>query len=200
MRAFTWQTQGNTQPLLCELVTGDYFPTLGVRIATGRTFGPEADDRGGGQAVAVMNYGTWQITLWRRSRIVGRQLRLNDVVVTVIGVTRPGFIGVNGLVGPDLWMPFALGEQLLPNEMRTASANRSMPLLQGIGRLKPGVTVAGRKPMSPRSRRRWRVSIRPRTKATRRGTADRRRAVRRRLAMIRMAGVRARRSSRGSCC
>ena len=143
MRAFTWQTQGNTQPLLGELVTGDYFPTLGVRTATGRTFGPEADVRGGGQAVAVMNYGTWQSRFGGDPAIVGRQLRLNDVVVTVIGVTTPGFIGVNGLVGPDLWMPFALGEQLLPNEMRTASANRSMPLLQGIGRIKPGVTVAG---------------------------------------------------------
>jgi predicted permease len=142
MRAFTWQTQGDTQPLLGELVTGDYFPTLGVAVATGRTFGPEADVTGGGQAVAVMNYGTWRTRFGGAPDIVGRQLRLNDVIVTVIGVTPPGFVGVNGLVGPDLWMPFALGEQLLPSEMRTAGANRSLPLLQGVARIKPGVTIA----------------------------------------------------------
>jgi hypothetical protein len=45
-----------------------------------------------------MNYGTWQTRFGGAPDIVGRQLRLNDVVVTVIGVTRPGFIGVNGLV------------------------------------------------------------------------------------------------------
>jgi macrolide transport system ATP-binding/permease protein len=150
MRAITWQTQGGTQPLLSELVTGDYFSTLGVETATGRTFGTEVDGSGSGsgrgsggaEAVAVMNYGTWQTRFGGAPDIVGKQLRLNDVVVTVIGVTRPGFIGVNGLVGPDLWLPFALGEQLLPTEMRAAVANRSMPLLQGVARVKPGVTVA----------------------------------------------------------
>jgi hypothetical protein len=90
----------------------------GVQTATGRTFGTEADGSSsgsssgsggstgssvgsgsvGGQAVAVMNYGTWQTRFGGAPDIVGRQLRLNDVVVTVIGVTRPGFIGVNGLV------------------------------------------------------------------------------------------------------
>ena len=67
-----------------------------------------------------MNYGTWQTRFGGAPDIVGRQLRLNDVVVTVVGVTRPGFIGVNGLVGPDLWLPFAMAERLLPSEMRTA--------------------------------------------------------------------------------
>ena len=149
MRPLSWQTQGATQPLLSELVTGDYFSTLGVATVTGRTFGTEADGTGtgaaagagGGQAVAVMNYGTWQTRFGGAPDIVGKQLRINDVVVTVVGVARPGFIGVNGLVGPDLWLPFALGEQLLPNEMRAAVANRRTPLIQGIARVKPGVTV-----------------------------------------------------------
>ena len=69
-------------------------------------------------------------------------MRLNGQVVTVIGVTRAGFIGINGLVGPDLWLPFALGERLLPSEMRTAFSDRGKALLLGVGRLKPGVTVA----------------------------------------------------------
>ena len=62
--------------------------------------------------------------------------------MTVIGVAPPGFIGVNGLVGPDLWLPLRMAEQLLPNEMRAAATDRSRPLLQGVARVKTGVTVA----------------------------------------------------------
>ncbi len=142
MRALTWQTPGASQPLLSEFVTGNYFPTLGVGVAAGRTFGPEADAAGNPQAVAVMNYGTWQARFGGAGDVVGRQLHLNNVVVTVIGVAPQGFIGVNGLVGPDLWLPFAIAERLLPNEMRTAPSDRSKPLLQGVGRIKPGVTIA----------------------------------------------------------
>jgi putative ABC transport system permease protein len=142
MRALTWQTQGTSQGLLSEFVTGNYFSTLGVGVAAGRTFSLEADERSGAHAVAVMNYGTWQTRFGGAPDIIGRQLRLNDVVVTVVGVTRPGFIGVNGLVGPDLWLPFAMAEQLLPTEMRMAVADRRKPVLQGVARVKPGVTVA----------------------------------------------------------
>jgi predicted permease len=140
MRALTWQVHDASQPLLTEFVTGNYFPLLGVETAMGRTFGLEAENAG--DPVAVMNYGTWQTHFGAVPDIVGRQLRLNNVVVTVIGVARPGFIGVNGLVGPDLWLPLRIAEQLLPNEMRAAVTDRSKPLLQGFARVKPGVTVA----------------------------------------------------------
>ena len=142
MRGLTWQSDGATQGFLGDFVTGKYFSTLGVGLAAGRTFGPEADARDGANAVAVMNYGTWQSRFGGTPDIVGRQLRLNGQVVTVIGVTRAGFIGINGLVGPDLWLPFALAERLLPSEMRTAFSDRGKPMLHGVGRLKPGVTVA----------------------------------------------------------
>jgi predicted permease len=141
MRALTWQTQAGSQGLMSEFVTGNYFSTLGVGVAMGRTFTVEADAPGRAHAVAVMNYGTWQTRFGGAPDIVGRQLRLNDVIVTVVGVTQPGFIGVNGLVGPDLWLPFGLAKQLLPSEMRTADGDRAKPVLQGVARLRPGVTL-----------------------------------------------------------
>lgn len=142
MRALTWQSESGTQPLLSEFVTGNYFSTLGAGLATGRTFGTEVDRDNTADAVVVMNYGTWQTRFGGAGDIVGKQLRLNGVVVTVIGVTRPGFIGVNGLVGPDLWVPIALSRELLPAEMATAMTDRAKPMLQGIARLKPGATLA----------------------------------------------------------
>ena len=59
-RALTWQAHDAPQPLLSEFVTGNYFPVLGVGTAVGRTFGLEADNAGDPQAVAVLNFGTWQ--------------------------------------------------------------------------------------------------------------------------------------------
>jgi putative ABC transport system permease protein len=142
MRALSWQSGGATQALMGEFVTGNYFATLGVEIAAGRTFGPKADVQDGAHAVAVMNYGTWKTRFGGASDVIGRQLRLNGAVVTVMGVARPGFIGLNGLVGPDVWLPFALSGQLQPTEMRTAVNDRSKPILQAVGRLRPGVTMA----------------------------------------------------------
>ena len=89
-----------------------------------------------------MNYGTWQSRFGGADDIVGKTLRLNNIVFTVIGVAPPQFIGVNAIFGPDLWIPAAMAEQLLPNEMQAALSDRSKAIFQGVGRFKPGVTRA----------------------------------------------------------
>jgi predicted permease len=141
MRPVTWRAEGASQPLLSELVTANYFSTLGVRAAAGRMFGAEVD-ASRTPAVAVMNYGTWRSRFGGAPDVVGRQLQLNGVTVTVIGVTPSGFIGVNGLVGPDLWLPFGLGEQLQPGEWQASVSDRAKAMLQGVARLRRGVTIA----------------------------------------------------------
>jgi len=70
----------------------------------GRFFLPDEDGIPGAHAVAVMNYATWQTHFGGANDIVGRTLRLNNVVFTVIGVAPPKFIGVNAIFGPDLWI------------------------------------------------------------------------------------------------
>lgn len=129
-----------SERMFSELVTGNYFSTLGLKPALGRFFLPEEDGAPGAHAVAVMNYGTWQTRFGAASGIVGKTLRLNHLVFTVIGVAPPKFIGVNSLFGPDLWIPSAMAEQLLPNEMRDALTDRAKAVFQGIGRLRPGVS------------------------------------------------------------
>ena len=141
-RTLTVEISGASQRMFGELVTGNYFSTLGLKPAIGRFFLPEEDSTPGGHAVAVMNYATWQGRFGGENGIVGKTLRLNSVVFTVIGVAPPRFLGVNLVFGPDLWIPAAMSEQLLPGEMAHALSDRSQAQFEAVGRLKPGITQA----------------------------------------------------------
>jgi predicted permease len=141
-RIVTFDAGGVSQRLFGELVTGNYFPTLGITPSKGRFFLPEEDSTPGAHAVVVMNYATWQARFGASDDIVGKTLRLNNVVFTVIGVAPPGFIGVNAIFGPDLWIPAAMAQRLLPGEMHDALSERSKAVFQGVGRFNPGVSRA----------------------------------------------------------
>src|SRR5262252_1912706 len=141
-RVVTWQESDGAQRLFSEMVTGNYFSTLGLTPARGRFFLPEEDSERGAHPVAVMNYATWQTRFGAADDIVGKNLRLNGLVFAIIGVAPPHFIGVNAIFGPDLWIPAGMAERLLPNDMQNALSDRGRGAFQGVGRLKPGVTRA----------------------------------------------------------
>lgn len=138
----TWQAGNTSQGMFAELVTGNYFSTLRLQPARGRFFLPEEDKTPGAHPVVVLNYGTWQSRFGGAADIVGKQLRLNNIVFTVIGVAPPHFIGINGLFGPDLWMPASMAERLLPVEMRNVFTDRGKAIFHGIGWLRQGVERA----------------------------------------------------------
>lgn len=141
-RVITWQTQNGSQRLFGELVTGNYFSAVGVTPSKGRFFLPDEDSRPGANPVTVMNYGTWQSLFGGASDIVGKTIRVNNIVFTVIGVGPRQFIGLNAIFGPDLWIPASMAEQLLPNEMRNALSDRGKGVFAGVGRFKAGVSRA----------------------------------------------------------
>jgi len=138
----TLQAGGASERMFGELVTGNYFSTLAIRPLRGRFFLPEEDGVPGGHAVAVMNQATWQTRFGGAEDIIGRTLRLNNLVFTVIGVAPPRFIGVNAIFGPDLWIPAAMAEELLPGQMQHVVSDRSKAEFRGVGRLKPGINLA----------------------------------------------------------
>lgn len=142
VRAMTWRSDSGTERIFGELVTGNYFATLGLTPSAGRFFLPEEDGTPGAHPVAVVSYGTWRARFGGSPDIVGRTLRIDNLVLTVIGVAPPHFIGIHGIFGPDLWIPAAMAEQVLPNEKQSALYDRGEGIFQGAGRLKPGATVA----------------------------------------------------------
>jgi len=139
-RPVVWQASAASQGIFSELVTGNYFSTLGLSPTKGRFFLPEEEGASGAHAVAVMNYATWQTRFGGADDIIGKTLRVNNVVFTVIGVAPAKFIGVNAIFGPDLWIPATMAEQLLPSQMQNALSDRNKAIFQGVGRFKPGAT------------------------------------------------------------
>lgn len=138
----TLQLHSTSQGFFAELVTANYFSTLGLNAAAGRFFMPDEDTTAGGHPVAVLNYGTWQQRFGGASDIVGKTLRVNNVDLTIIGVAPPRFIGVNALFGPDVWISAAMAEQLFPTQMQHALSDRSKAIFQGFGRVKPFIARA----------------------------------------------------------
>jgi predicted permease len=117
-----------------SLATHDFFPLLGVRPAVGRFFGAE-EDRAPGQRVVVIGYELWQRRFNGDSSAVGKTLRLDGDVFTIVGVAPRGFTGVT-LRRSDIWIPMALTDWKA--EWRTSWSSNWLLL---VARLKPGVAA-----------------------------------------------------------
>ena len=120
-----------------ELVSGSYFPTLGVRPALGRLLGESDDLHPDAHAVAVLSYDYWRNHLGGDPHVVGRRVLINNVPLTVVGVAEAGFRGVDWGSVPVVWVPVMMKRQATPGW--DALTDRRTRWLHVFGRLKPGV-------------------------------------------------------------
>ncbi len=123
-----------------RVVSGNYFQTLGVRAALGRTFSAADDRAPGADPYVVLSYPYWQRRFHQDPRVIGSTLRVNGYPLTIIGVAAPGFDGE--VVGDvqDIWVPLMMQPEVMPGRDYLSKVDTSTLLL--IGRLKPGVTPA----------------------------------------------------------
>ena len=131
----------NGDRLFAELVTGNYFETLGVVPALGRFLSAQEDQVAGGDPVIVIGYGMWQRRFGGDRSVLGRVIYVNERPFTIVGVAPPAFKGVNAIFGPDLWIPSMMSQDVLPASSRDALGQRSKPLFTGIGRLRAGTSM-----------------------------------------------------------
>ncbi|HUI40360.1 MAG TPA: ABC transporter permease [Terriglobia bacterium] len=123
-----------------EIVTGDYFSTLGVNAALGRTLGP-ADDSPSAPPAAVLSYAFWQTAFGGDRSALGRTISLNSVPFTIVGVTDPKFTNLSPGKTQDLFLPLSMVERLnIPWGRNARSADEWWLVI--VARLKPGVTMA----------------------------------------------------------
>ena len=124
-----------------ELVTGNYFDVLGVRMQLGRSFRPEEDQTSGTHLVVVLGDRFWTRRFGADPEIVGKTITLNGQTFTVIGVAPREFNGTYAIYfAPDLYMPLlALGQVRPPSA--SDLEDRYVRFLRLNARLKPGVTI-----------------------------------------------------------
>jgi predicted permease len=121
-----------------RFVTGNFFSVLGVPAYAGRTFTAAEDETPGEDPVAVITYDYWQRRFAGSSDAIGSVMRVNDVQVTIIGVTPPGFAG--DIVGQpiDFWLPMMMVPVI---RGRNRIVDRGWSWLSMMARLKPGVSL-----------------------------------------------------------
>ncbi|HEX8501474.1 MAG TPA: ABC transporter permease [Pyrinomonadaceae bacterium] len=121
-----------------QAVTGNYYAALGVGAHAGRVLGDE-DDRPSAPPAAVISHRYWQRRFGADPGVVGRQVNLNNVPFTVVGVAPPGFDGAMQVgTSPDVTIPVAWEPQVNPERSRMAGAG--VWWLRVMGRLAPGAT------------------------------------------------------------
>ena len=121
-----------------QAVSGNYFAGLGVQAVLGRTLTYE-DDQAAAAPVAMLSYRYWQRRFGGDSSVIGKQVNLNSVAFTVVGVTPPGFDGTMQVGSTqDVTVPIACEPQLNPDP-KNSRMNDSQWWLRLMGRLRPGV-------------------------------------------------------------
>jgi predicted permease len=129
------------------LASGTYFSVLGVNARLGRTLVPD-DDRPAAPPVAVISSKYWHARFGTDPSVVGKTVKANDVLVTIVGVLPPEFTGIQQPIAepPDITFPLALTPQIDPFASRPGNKDTmTQPTywwLQVMGRLKPGATTA----------------------------------------------------------
>jgi len=97
-----------TERVRGELVSGNFFDVLGVRPWAGRLFTQDDDRTPSAHPVAVLSYSYWERRFNKDPNLIGKTILVNEQPLTVLGVTPPGFFGVNLSDDPDVRVPLMM--------------------------------------------------------------------------------------------
>jgi putative ABC transport system permease protein len=129
----TFNLTGVAEPMQVSgaIISPEAFPLLGVAPQLGRVFTAQ-DNQLNASRTVVLSHAFWQQQFAGEANVVGRQLLLDDLSYTVIGVMPPRFKVWAG----EVWVPFGL----FGNE-DFATHRGGIVSIFALGRLKPGVTL-----------------------------------------------------------
>ena len=141
--SFSVSADGRTERVEGELVSGTYFPVLGVSAALGRVFTPDDDRMPGGHPVAVISNRYWINRFGGSREVIGKKLLVDGYPLTIIGVSRAGFDGTEPGSSPQIRVPVMMEAQMSPQfaEFYSLKSRRGR-WVNVFGRMKPGVTMA----------------------------------------------------------
>src|SRR5580704_15680798 len=131
-----------TERVHLEMVSGNFFTMLGVQAAVGRVFNSHDDDRVFmGHPVVVLSYDYWDTRFARDPHVVGKKVLVNNYPMTVVGVSAPGFAGIDPAESPQIRVPILMEPAMVPEWSWMQPSDRRTRWVQVFARLKPGYTV-----------------------------------------------------------
>jgi predicted permease len=136
---FSASFEGRNERVAGELVSGTYFPVLGVRPALGRLFTPEDDQTRSGAPLAVLAYSYWQNRFGGDPSVIGKQILVRDHRLTIVGVAERKFEGVQALFQVQMFVPMAMAGEMTDKDKPLE--DRRQRWVQVFGRMKPGVEL-----------------------------------------------------------
>src|SRR5580704_15719346 len=131
----SWNNRAEQVPV--EMVSGNYFQTLGVRPAAGRLLLPGDETTDKANPVVVLSFDYWTSRL-AQAAVVGKTLLVNGYLFNIVGVAAPGFHTIVWGRQPDLYVPITMQTVIEP-EWTYLNDHRSY-WLNIVGRLHPGET------------------------------------------------------------
>jgi len=123
-----------------QLVSGNYFNLLGIRPGLGRAIAPDDDRTPNAHPVVMLSDEYWASRFGRERSTIGRVITISGMPFTVIGVTPPGFFGIEVGTAPSLFVPILMQPTVVPvlgNPPRLITGQ-----FRVLTRLRPGVTAA----------------------------------------------------------
>lgn len=131
---------GQTERVIAEMVSGNFFNALGVKPAIGRVFSPDLDDRTyKGHPNVVLSYDYWVTRFGGKQSIIGQKILINNYPMTVVGVSAPGFQGLDPVRSPQIRVPIQMAPIMTPG--RDSMGDYRSQWIQMFARMKPGETV-----------------------------------------------------------
>jgi hypothetical protein len=162
--------EGEAQGVPVQLVSGNYFPLLGMQALLGRTLLPEDDSPSAAEPAVFISHNLWQQRFAGRADAVGKVIRVNFADFTVVGVAPPHFRGINRFLDIALWVPVNQRPLMVRGSRKELDARESRWIDEMVGRLRPGVsleqaqgqlaTIAGRLAGAyPKTNAGWSVAV-----------------------------------------
>ena len=136
--------EGRTELVSGELVSGNYFPVLGVGAALGRVFTASDDLIQDGHPLAVLSYGFWKTRFGGDGNVIGKRILVDGYPLTIVGVSQAGFDGVEVGYSPQIRIPMMMKKEMTPGSFYSLNERRGR-FAQVFGRLKPGMTLESAK-------------------------------------------------------
>jgi len=129
-----------TERVIGELVSGNYFQALGIGPALGRVFSPEEDDRiYKGHPVVVLSHQYWVTRFGADAGVIGQKILVNNYPMVIVGVSAAGFSGIDPARSPQIRIPIQMKPLMTPASDNLGDRRRQW--VQIFARRKPGYTM-----------------------------------------------------------